>query len=64
METPFNLAVEIAKANAEHLENRPLVWGVDMTIPAFLIRQYLDMPYSGSMGGEKEIDVPDLSSKP
>ena len=64
METHFNLQSEIAKANAEHLENRPLVWGVDMTIPAFLIRQYLDMPYSGSMGGEKEIDVPDLSSKP
>ena len=38
METPFNLAVEIAKANAEHLENRPLVWGVDMTIPDFLLK--------------------------
>ena len=60
----FNLSSEISKANAEQLENRPLMWGVDMTIPAFLIRQYLDMPYSGSIGGEKEIDVPDLTSNP
>ena len=35
----FDLQSEIAKANAEQLENRPLVWGVDMTIPAFLLKR-------------------------
>ena len=59
----FNLQSEIAKANAEQLD-RLNVWDSQaLTIPAFLIRQYLDMPYSGSIGGEKEIDVPDLTRK-
>ena len=63
METPFNLAVEIAKANAEHLENRPLVWGVDMTIPWF-VRKSAELSFAMSYGLRIEYWVPDLSSKP
>ena len=52
----FDLQSEIAKANAEQLENRPLMWGVDMTIPWFIEKVNM-------VDGCADVIVPDLTRK-